>query len=285
MARQEDDRRTVPTRRPSGSCGGRGAGARRLRREAEEYVDAKLAQFEIALRKILEESQSTSARARQDARPGRGRVATSSARRRPPPSRSSATRGSPDRARPSCSTRRRSDDLEPIDVRDLLGPPGELPTRATSTGPLDGPRHRAGAACATTSPSRATCCWSAWSRASWSRAHLRRHARAAVRPVPEGLRAARSRSRCTSCSSPAPERRRRRLPARPRGLARPRADGPRRARARAAVLAACTAPTARACAASAAATATWASARATTPRSIRAGPGSSSCSRSSMDRN
>ena len=33
---------------------------RAMRREAEEYVDAKLAQFEIALRRILEESQSAS---------------------------------------------------------------------------------------------------------------------------------------------------------------------------------------------------------------------------------
>lgn len=34
--------------------------SRAMRREAEEYVDAKLAQFEIALRRILEESQSAS---------------------------------------------------------------------------------------------------------------------------------------------------------------------------------------------------------------------------------
>ena len=34
--------------------------ARAMRREAEAYVDAKLAQFEIALRHILEESQSSS---------------------------------------------------------------------------------------------------------------------------------------------------------------------------------------------------------------------------------
>jgi hypothetical protein len=34
--------------------------ARSMRGEAEDYVDAKLAQFEIALRKILEESQTTS---------------------------------------------------------------------------------------------------------------------------------------------------------------------------------------------------------------------------------
>jgi vacuolar-type H+-ATPase subunit H len=33
--------------------------ARQLRKEAEDYVDAKLAQFEIALRKILEDSQAT----------------------------------------------------------------------------------------------------------------------------------------------------------------------------------------------------------------------------------
>ena len=33
--------------------------ARAMRREAEEYVDAKLAQFEIALRRVLEESQAS----------------------------------------------------------------------------------------------------------------------------------------------------------------------------------------------------------------------------------
>jgi hypothetical protein len=35
------------------------AQARSMRREAEEYVDAKLAQFEIALRRVLEESQAS----------------------------------------------------------------------------------------------------------------------------------------------------------------------------------------------------------------------------------
>jgi vacuolar-type H+-ATPase subunit H len=35
-------------------------GARQIRKEAEDYVDAKLAQFEIALRKILEDSQVAS---------------------------------------------------------------------------------------------------------------------------------------------------------------------------------------------------------------------------------
>ena len=34
--------------------------AKDMRREAEEYVDGKLAQFEIALRKVLEDSQATS---------------------------------------------------------------------------------------------------------------------------------------------------------------------------------------------------------------------------------
>jgi len=33
--------------------------ARAMRREAEEYVDAKLAQFEIALRRVLEDSQAS----------------------------------------------------------------------------------------------------------------------------------------------------------------------------------------------------------------------------------
>ena len=36
------------------------ATARAMKREAEEYVDGKLAQFEIGLRKILEDSQSAS---------------------------------------------------------------------------------------------------------------------------------------------------------------------------------------------------------------------------------
>ena len=36
-----------------------GEQARSMRREAEEYVDAKLAQFEIALRRILEDSQAS----------------------------------------------------------------------------------------------------------------------------------------------------------------------------------------------------------------------------------
>ena len=34
--------------------------SRTMRREAEEYVDAKLAQFEIALRRILEDSNASS---------------------------------------------------------------------------------------------------------------------------------------------------------------------------------------------------------------------------------
>jgi hypothetical protein len=38
-----------------------GDDARRIRLEAEDYVDAKLAQFEIALQKILEEMISTNA--------------------------------------------------------------------------------------------------------------------------------------------------------------------------------------------------------------------------------
>ena len=64
--------------------------ARRMRCEAEDYVDAKLAQFEIALRRILEESQ-VHRRARSRRRSIRSRSgARSCARPAPRPSRSSA---------------------------------------------------------------------------------------------------------------------------------------------------------------------------------------------------
>ena len=49
--------------------------ARGMRREAETYVDAKLAQFEIALRQILEESQSSS-RALDQVEVGREKLRT-----------------------------------------------------------------------------------------------------------------------------------------------------------------------------------------------------------------
>ena len=68
-AREEAERLADRGRRPDRArCG----------REAEDYVDAKLAQFEIALRKILEDSQGATQGLAQDARPGRGRAATGS---------------------------------------------------------------------------------------------------------------------------------------------------------------------------------------------------------------
>jgi cell division septum initiation protein DivIVA len=54
-----------------------GDDARRIRLEAEDYVDAKLAQFEIALQKILEEMVSTNAglgRTLEQVRVGRDRL-------------------------------------------------------------------------------------------------------------------------------------------------------------------------------------------------------------------
>jgi cell division septum initiation protein DivIVA len=54
-----------------------GDDARRIRLEAEDYVDAKLAQFEIALQKILEEMVSTNAslgRTIEQVRVGRDRL-------------------------------------------------------------------------------------------------------------------------------------------------------------------------------------------------------------------
>ena len=58
MARQEDvvARAGEEADRVLGESDGQ---ARSMRREAEEYVDGKLAQFEIALRRILEESQAS----------------------------------------------------------------------------------------------------------------------------------------------------------------------------------------------------------------------------------
>ena len=49
------DRAARERRRPSGSSQEAGDDARRMRLEAEDYVDAKLAQFESALQKITEE--------------------------------------------------------------------------------------------------------------------------------------------------------------------------------------------------------------------------------------
>ena len=106
--------------------------------------------------------------AREDPRSGRGRVATSSGRRRPPPSRSSAITKLAHRARPNCSTRRGRDHR--ADRRARSGrPAGQFPTGArrrhasTSSAP-------SWPVCARTMRSRVTSCWRAWSRASWSRA-------------------------------------------------------------------------------------------------------------------
>ena len=66
-------RRTGRRRRPTGSSPRPNSKPMDARAEAESYVDARLAQFEIALRRILEEAQSTTRGAGQDARPGGGR--------------------------------------------------------------------------------------------------------------------------------------------------------------------------------------------------------------------
>ena len=110
-----------------------------MRREAEDYVDGKLAQFEISLRKILEDAQGTA--------PGRWRrrwirsssAANASARRRRRPS--SALGDAGGAAPASCSTPRRtgrtSDDAGAIDVHDLLGQPGTS-RRSDVLGTIDG---------------------------------------------------------------------------------------------------------------------------------------------------
>jgi vacuolar-type H+-ATPase subunit H len=57
MARKEEIVRTAGEEAER-ILGDADAQAKNLRREAEDYADAKLAQFEIALRRILEESQA-----------------------------------------------------------------------------------------------------------------------------------------------------------------------------------------------------------------------------------
>jgi cell division septum initiation protein DivIVA len=59
MARHEEVARRAEAEAAQ-MIGDAGDKARTMREEAEDYVDAKLAQFEIALRKILEESQAAS---------------------------------------------------------------------------------------------------------------------------------------------------------------------------------------------------------------------------------
>ena len=249
--------------------------ARAMRREAEEYVDAKLAQFEIALRRILEDSQAPAERSRRPSTRSRS-AATSSGRPARRPSRSSAAgdeRWSHERrSRPSCSTR---SGREPRD-RSTSVISWASRERSTERAPA---RHR-------------------WTDLGTELARVREDdpvdGDLLLESLVEGILvsgalAARWRCSCARCLTDFEQpfavelhemfvagarRGRRRLPARPRGLDRPRADGAGRGRRGAAVLAAVHGPTARACARSAAATGTWASARATTRAPTRGGPGS-----------
>ena len=89
------------------------------RAEAESYVDARLAQFEIALAQDPRGGAVHDARAGQDARPGGGRA-------RPTP-RPDDRRGAGVRHRAGGPAVRRGGGpmtIEPIDVRDLIGHPG-----------------------------------------------------------------------------------------------------------------------------------------------------------------
>ena len=91
MARQEEiaDRAT----RESGSSSSRIRRVEGSGLEAEDYVDAKLAQFENVLMRVSDEVGST-AGDRPDGRTGPGRTRRLPARRRPRRSRSSIDRGS-----------------------------------------------------------------------------------------------------------------------------------------------------------------------------------------------
>ena len=70
--------------------------------------------------------------------------------------------------------------IEPIDVRDLLGRPGASKRHRSAVA-----RRRTSAPSsrgfATTFPSRSTCCWRRWSRASWSRARCGARCRCGAR--------------------------------------------------------------------------------------------------------
>ena len=173
--------------------------------------------------------------------------------------------------------------IEPIDVRDLIGHPG-VSRLAHVGGTLEGLGTEVARRSRPTSPSQGDLLLE-----SRRRGHPRHRAAstarcAAVRPLPEGLRAARPVEVHELFSRAARARRRRRYPLDAEGWLDPEQMVRDARRPRAAVLAACTARTARASAASAAATGTSASAPAITRRSTRAGPGSSSCSRSSRTR-
>ena len=220
--------------------------------------------------------------ARQDPRPGRGRVATSSGR--PVDGRRAGVRRSR-RARrtardANCSTRR-SRDLGG-DRRARSGrPAGQLPT-----GPRRGPVDELGTELARVRDEvavEADLLLEGLVEGILVSGTLRGHDGAAVRPVPRGFRAALRGRRARDVRARA-RRGHRRLPARPRGPDRARPDGARRDRGRTALLAAVHSPTARACAPSAAATATWASAPGPPRAPTRAGQGSSS-SCQQMDQN
>ncbi len=179
--------------------------SRSMRREAEEYVDGKLAQFEIALRRVLEDSPVLGSRARQDPRSGRGRPREAAHARHCRRSGVRGARTGVGRSRPAArrplSTTRRSDDRA-----DRRSRP------ARSAGRIDAspqsaarrrPRHRARAGARRRCPSRPTCCSSRWSRASWSRARCEARCRCGARGA-SGSSSSRSPSRCTSCSCPSP---------------------------------------------------------------------------------
>ena len=136
-----------------------------MRSEAEDYVDAKLAQFEIALRKILEDSQAATkglARTLDQVEAGRDRLRhpTTAAEQEFTPACGSTSAP----RRRSSTRRRRSDDRRDRRPRPRR-PPGHLargghPWRPGGLGGPSSPR------CPTRS--RASSCWSRSSRASSS---------------------------------------------------------------------------------------------------------------------
>ena len=95
--------------------------------------------------------------------------------------------------------------IDAIDVRDLVGHPGAS-REQPSPGTLEGLGDRARRACRDDAPSPATCCWSRWSRASSSPGTLRGTLSAALRPLPQGLRAAVRRRGPRAVRAPRPTR-------------------------------------------------------------------------------
>ena len=174
--------------------------SREIRLEAEDYVDAKLAQFEIALEKTADALRPLD-------RPGPARAGASCAARRRP-RRSSAAETTPPHVRrrgggvtvTRGSRRPRPDRVSPaprarsgVERTDRAGMATEL-----AAVPEDRPVAR-------------TCSWRAWSRASWSPAPCR--VRWTCRARGACARSdSRSRSRCRSCSSNRARRARRGLP-------------------------------------------------------------------------